>query len=96
MYVGQVVSPPTDGISSLSFSSKANYLVASSWDNQVYICSSLALLFRGETLCCTQKWAKSFGIPAFKGHMESTIETLLASLKDPLKLRHANHHVFPI
>ncbi|CAK9862994.1 unnamed protein product [Sphagnum jensenii] len=34
MYVRQVVSPPTDGISSLSFSSKANYLVASSWDNQ--------------------------------------------------------------
>jgi WD40 repeat protein len=31
----EVVSPPTDGISSLSFSSKANYLVASSWDNQV-------------------------------------------------------------
>jgi hypothetical protein len=55
MYVGQVVSPPTDGISNLSFSSEANYLVASSWDNQVYICSSLALLFRAETLCCTQK-----------------------------------------
>jgi mRNA export factor len=33
----QVVSPPTDGISSLSFSSKANYLVASSWDNQVLL-----------------------------------------------------------
>jgi hypothetical protein len=33
----EVVSPPTDGISSLSFSSKANYLVASSWDNQVLL-----------------------------------------------------------
>jgi mRNA export factor len=31
----EVVSPPTDGISNLSFSSEANYLVASSWDNQV-------------------------------------------------------------
>ncbi|GJU63558.1 protein RAE1 [Tanacetum coccineum] len=31
----EVVSPPTDGISSLSFSPKANYLVATSWDNQV-------------------------------------------------------------
>ncbi len=31
----EVVSPPTDGISSLSFSSKANLLVASSWDKQV-------------------------------------------------------------
>nr|GFB63816.1 hypothetical protein [Tanacetum cinerariifolium] len=30
----EVVSPPTDGISSLSFSPKANYLVATSWDNQ--------------------------------------------------------------
>ena len=31
----QITSPPTDGISSLSFSPKANYLVATSWDNQV-------------------------------------------------------------
>jgi hypothetical protein len=34
--IDQVVSPPSDGISSLSFSSKANYLVASAWDNQVF------------------------------------------------------------
>ncbi|CAH1445128.1 unnamed protein product [Lactuca virosa] len=31
----EVVSPPTDAVSSLCFSSKANYLVATSWDNQV-------------------------------------------------------------
>ncbi|GBG79401.1 hypothetical protein CBR_g29549 [Chara braunii] len=31
----EVVSPPNDGVSSLSFSPKANYLVATSWDNQV-------------------------------------------------------------
>jgi len=31
----EVNSPPTDGISCLAFSPKANYLVASSWDNQV-------------------------------------------------------------
>ncbi|BBN12217.1 mRNA export factor [Marchantia polymorpha subsp. ruderalis] len=31
----EVVQPPTDGISSLTFSPKANYLVATSWDNQV-------------------------------------------------------------
>jgi mRNA export factor len=31
----EVASPPTDSISSLSFSPVANYLVATSWDNQV-------------------------------------------------------------
>jgi len=31
----QVVSPPTDGVSSLSWSPNANLLVATSWDNQV-------------------------------------------------------------
>ncbi|KAI3923840.1 hypothetical protein MKW92_007812 [Papaver armeniacum] len=31
----EVVPPPTDYISSLCFSPKANYLVATSWDNQV-------------------------------------------------------------
>ncbi|CAN1121454.1 Protein RAE1 [Linum perenne] len=31
----EVIQPPTDSVSSLSFSPKANYLVATSWDNQV-------------------------------------------------------------
>jgi len=31
----EVTQPPSDGISSLSWSNKANYLVATSWDNQV-------------------------------------------------------------
>jgi len=31
----EVASPPTDGVSSLSFSPRANLLVATSWDNQV-------------------------------------------------------------
>ncbi|KAL2942668.1 Protein RAE1 [Bienertia sinuspersici] len=31
----QVVSPPGDSVSSLCFSPKANFLVATSWDNQV-------------------------------------------------------------
>ncbi|GFP98673.1 protein rae1 [Phtheirospermum japonicum] len=31
----EVVSPPTDSVSSLCFSPNANYLVATSWDNQV-------------------------------------------------------------
>lgn len=31
----EVVQPPSDGISSLSFSPKANHLIATSWDNQV-------------------------------------------------------------
>jgi len=31
----EVAQPPNDGISSLAFSPKANYLVAGSWDNQV-------------------------------------------------------------
>ncbi|KAI3755278.1 hypothetical protein L1987_55074 [Smallanthus sonchifolius] len=31
----EVVSPPSDGVSSLCFSPKANYLVATSWDSQV-------------------------------------------------------------
>ncbi|KAB1213606.1 hypothetical protein CJ030_MR5G012388 [Morella rubra] len=32
---GDVAQPPSDSVSSLSFSPKANYLVATSWDNQV-------------------------------------------------------------
>ncbi|XP_058098477.1 protein RAE1-like isoform X5 [Magnolia sinica] len=31
----EVVQPPTDSVSSLSFCPKGNYLVATSWDNQV-------------------------------------------------------------
>jgi WD40 repeat protein len=31
----QVANPPTDGITSLCFSPRANFLVATSWDNQV-------------------------------------------------------------
>jgi WD40 repeat protein len=31
----EVASPPSDSISSLSFSPVANYLIATSWDNQV-------------------------------------------------------------
>jgi mRNA export factor len=31
----EVVDPPTDGISSLSFSSQADYLAVGSWDNSV-------------------------------------------------------------
>ncbi len=31
----EVASPPSDSISSLSFSPAANYLIATSWDNQV-------------------------------------------------------------
>ncbi|KAI9319224.1 WD40-repeat-containing domain protein [Dichotomocladium elegans] len=33
----EVVSPPTDGISAMDFSSQADYLAISSWDNQVRI-----------------------------------------------------------
>jgi mRNA export factor len=33
----EVISPPDDSISSINFSPKANYLVATSWDNQVII-----------------------------------------------------------
>jgi mRNA export factor len=31
----EVTAPPSDSISSLSFSPVANYLIATSWDNQV-------------------------------------------------------------
>lgn len=31
----QVASPPSDGISGMEFSSQADYLAMSSWDNQV-------------------------------------------------------------
>lgn len=31
----ELVSPPSDSISSVSFSPKANFLAATSWDNQV-------------------------------------------------------------
>ena len=33
----EVVNPPTDSISSLSFSSQADYLAAGSWDNSVRV-----------------------------------------------------------
>ena len=33
----EVVNPPTDSISSLSFSSQADYLAAGSWDNNVRV-----------------------------------------------------------
>ncbi|KAI8059444.1 WD40-repeat-containing domain protein [Gongronella butleri] len=33
----EVTSPPTDGISALAFSSQADYLASSSWDNQVRV-----------------------------------------------------------
>ncbi len=33
----ELLQPPTDGISSLAFSPKANYLVAGSWDHQVWL-----------------------------------------------------------
>ena len=32
----QVPQPPSDSVSSLNFSPKANHLIATSWDNQVY------------------------------------------------------------
>ncbi|XP_039685052.1 protein RAE1 isoform X2 [Medicago truncatula] len=35
----EVTSPPSDSVSSLSFSPKANFLIATSWDNQV-LCSA--------------------------------------------------------
>lgn len=38
----QVVQPPTDSVSSLSFSPKGNYLVATSWDNQVSVVLSFS------------------------------------------------------
>jgi len=42
------------------------------------------------------KWAKVW-YPYILGHMESTIETFGALVKDaPLGLCHANHHVFSI
>lgn len=37
LFLSQVVQPPNDSVSSLSFSPKANFLVATSWDNQVFV-----------------------------------------------------------
>ncbi|PKI37820.1 hypothetical protein CRG98_041770, partial [Punica granatum] len=34
LHAGRVIQPPSDSVSSLSFSPKANFLVATSWDNQ--------------------------------------------------------------
>ncbi|TYI01111.1 hypothetical protein ES332_A11G179000v1 [Gossypium tomentosum] len=36
----QVAQPPSDSVSSLSFSPKANFLIATSWDNQVNVAST--------------------------------------------------------
>lgn len=38
-----MVSPPSDSVSSLSFSPKANFLVATSWDNQVSLFSLVSV-----------------------------------------------------
>ncbi|KAL0334463.1 UNVERIFIED_CONTAM: protein RAE1 [Sesamum angustifolium] len=45
----EVLQPPTDSVSSLSFSPKANFLVATSWDNQLTWCM-LCQLFVGTML----------------------------------------------
>ncbi|PWA66119.1 mRNA export factor [Artemisia annua] len=37
----EIVSPPSDGVSSLCFSPKANHLIATSWDNQKAINSGI-------------------------------------------------------
>ncbi|KAL8264792.1 hypothetical protein R6Q59_022922 [Mikania micrantha] len=59
----EVVSPPTDAVSSLCFSPKANYLVATSWDNQVCVIlndsigflTCLCLISAMKVLCSTWK-----------------------------------------
>lgn len=35
----EVANPPSDGISGLSFSPQAEFLAASSWDNNVSVCA---------------------------------------------------------
>jgi mRNA export factor len=47
----EVTQPPTDGISSLAFSPKANYLVATSWDNYVSFFSNLLLFTFWKVRC---------------------------------------------
>lgn len=47
----QVQSPPTDGISSLSFSPQADFLAASSWDNQACLVNSLVIVMFADENC---------------------------------------------
>ncbi|GMH02974.1 hypothetical protein Nepgr_004813 [Nepenthes gracilis] len=40
------VHPPSDSVSSLCFSPKANFIVATSWDNQLRtLCNSLSFIW---------------------------------------------------
>jgi len=63
--VEQVVSPPNDGISSLSFSPKANYLVATSWDNQVVFYSFSTFPIRAAVLECCCNVSLSVSCPYY-------------------------------
>ncbi|KAK2986921.1 hypothetical protein RJ640_009064 [Escallonia rubra] len=57
----EVVHPPTDSVSSLCFSPKANYLVATSWDNQV---RCWEVMRNGTNLASAAKAAMSHDQPA--------------------------------
>ncbi|KAJ2794945.1 RNA export factor gle2, partial [Coemansia helicoidea] len=58
----EISQPPSDSVSELAFSSKANYLAASSWDNEVRIwevqsngtsIGKAAFSHQAPALCCT-------------------------------------------
>lgn len=72
----------TDGVSDLSFSPAADYIAASSWDNQVRIWEVLsnntavgkaAITHDAPSLCCT--WSKD-GTKVFSGGADKTIRML--------------------
>jgi WD40 repeat protein len=48
----EVADPPTDSISSISFSSAADYLAVGSWDNNVNLQFAIPILF-GFLLTCS-------------------------------------------
>ncbi|KAJ3090080.1 hypothetical protein HK102_004729 [Quaeritorhiza haematococci] len=96
----EVISPPTDGISDLSFSPQANFLAASSWDNQTRIWEVQAtgntvpkasITHEGPALCCT--WSKD-GTKLFSGGADkagrvidvNTMQTIQVAAHDaPIK-----------
>eukprot|EP00232_Nephroselmis_pyriformis_P003770 CAMPEP_0182913508 /NCGR_PEP_ID=MMETSP0034_2-20130328/38079_1 /TAXON_ID=156128 /ORGANISM="Nephroselmis pyriformis, Strain CCMP717" /LENGTH=341 /DNA_ID=CAMNT_0025050235 /DNA_START=160 /DNA_END=1182 /DNA_ORIENTATION=+ len=76
----EVQSPPTDGVSALAFSPKANFLVATSWDNQVRCweiqgngssVAKAAISHDQPALCCA--WSADGG-KIFSGSADKTVK----------------------
>ncbi|KAH7541966.1 hypothetical protein FEM48_Zijuj02G0023200 [Ziziphus jujuba var. spinosa] len=82
-YSFEVAQPPSDSVSSLSFSPKANYLVATSWDNQV---RCWEIMRSGNTVGSTPKASISHDQPAKMWPLLSGGQPMTVAMHDaPIK-----------